>query len=591
MGTLAQSALPRQRHTLQQTAPVARLASPSGPVSVSPQPDTPDASPLTQISLLGPPPGAFGAITVSGSRSGAHTGRLLAYSNGQGASFVPDHRFASGEQVHVRVEAKPGGLASPLDYQFTIARRAPAPPFPTRISPTRFHLAREKFVSRRDLFPPRIAVTQDNADSAPGDIFVAPLTTISGSGQKVAQRGPMILDPHGKLVWFHPLHGRIAAENFRPQVYQGKPVLTWWQGRIDPLGFGQGDDLIWDSNYRLVGHVGGSNGYRPDLHEFSITPQGSAWVTIYTPAKADLSSIGGPKHGSVLDGVIQEVDVATGLVMFEWHSLGHIGLDETYATGASEGDFNYTHLNSIQDLGDRILISARNTSAIYEVSVQTGHILWRLGGKLSTFQLGPGARFSLQHDAHLEPDGNTLTVFDNQGDRHTSRGLVLTLDTPHRTATLVRQFTHPRPLNARTQGSVQLLPNGDAFLGWGSERYFSEFDRSGQLLFDARFPAPMQSYRAFRYPWHSQPPIHPVIATRASGGGRVTVYATWNGATDVRSWQVVAGPSPTALSPIATVDRSGFETAIPVRTSQRFVAVQALDSRGRVLDTSKVVRT
>jgi hypothetical protein len=68
------------------------------------------------------------------------------------------------------------------------------------------------------------------------------------------------------------------------------------------------------------------------------------------------------------------------------------------------------------------------------------------------------------------------------------------------------------------------------------------------------------------------------------------VYASWNGATRVAAWSVLAGPTATTLHPAAQAPRSGFETAIalPAGMAGPYVTVQALDATGAVLGTAAI---
>jgi hypothetical protein len=205
--------------------------------------------------------------------------------------------------------------------------------------------------------------------------------------------------------------------------------------------------------------------------------------------------------------------------------------------------------------------------------------------------MGPGTRFAYQHDARRQSDG-TLTIFDN-GDikkDELSYGLVLELDEEKMRTTLVRRYAHPDRQVAATQGSMQVLPNGNAFIGWGSNQLFSEFSKDGDLLFNAAFPPEVESYRAFRSAWSAQPGDDPAVAAdRAASEEKVTLYASWNGATEVATWEVLAGPDPEELEVVASVPRKGFETAITVDVSEAYVGVRAKNGSGRVLGTSKVV--
>jgi len=154
----------------------------------------------------------------------------------------------------------------------------------------------------------------------------------------------------------------------------------------------------------------------------------------------------------------------------------------------------------------------------------------------------------------------------------------------------LRKYPHPEGKICGTQGSVQVLPNGNVFISWGSNPLLSEYSRNGDLLFNASFPLEVESYRAFRFPWSGQPDHDPAVAVERGPDDEVTLYASWNGATEVASWQVIAGPGPDRLKPAGSVTpRQGFETAITVHTAGPYVSVQAKDRSGRVLGTSKAL--
>ena len=559
-------------------------------MTVSPLSGSRDATAQTQISFLGVPAQAIGDVSVVGSQSGAHGGRLLAYSQGNGASFVPSQPFAQGERVVARATIRSGGVQRRLLDVFAIADQDPITRTPERIHPGS---AREVqgFQSRSDLHPPVVTVTAQSPLVAPGYEFVAPYT---GPGQA----GPMILEPGGGLVWFKPLPTDTFATNFRPQEYLGKPVLTWWQGDISVHGYGLGEGVIFDQSYADVAHVRAGNGVQADLHDFQLTGQGTALITAYDPILCDLSAAGGSSYDGVTDGLLQEIDVKTGLVMFQWTSLDHVALDESFenASQASVPEpFDYFHINSINvDQDSTLLISARNTWAAYDLDPHTGQILWRLGGKRSSFQMGSGTSTAWQHDPRELADG-AFSLFDNGASpnvHHQSRGIVVDLDAQHATATLVTQIVHPAPLVADSQGNFQALSNGDWFVGWGQVPDFSEFNAAGALLFDAHLPTHSQSYRAFRMAWTGTPVHAPAFALRVAAGGAATVYASWNGATLVSAWRVLSGAAADSLQQVAQVPRSGFETAIalPPGASGRYMTVQALDAAGQVIGTAPTAK-
>jgi len=434
--------------------------------------------------------------------------------------------------------------------------------------------------TRRDLRIPALTVTKREYGASTDPIFIAPYNA------PVGQAGAVIADAAGEPIWENPLADRVTM-NFRVQSYRGSPVLTWWEGDIE-LGHGVGEYVIADTAYRPVRRVQAARGLRGDLHEFVITPRDTALLTSYVVRSADLSAVGGSAKGTIQDAIFQEIDLASGRLLLEWHSLDHIPLDESYAP--VEANWDFFHINSVDLAGDgNLLVSGRSTHTIYKIA-RSGEIIWRLGGKRSDFDMGSGASFAWQHDARRQPDG-TLTIFDNGATpavEKLSRGLILDVDEPAMTASLVRQYTHPKVLSG-SQGSVQLLANGNVFVGWGETPRVSEFHRSGRLLFDAILGEHYECYRAFRMPWSARPAQAPAVAAAGRGSAR-TVYASWNGATDVHSWQLLAGESEAELRAVAQTRSIGFESALKAGDAAGpRVAVLALDSAGRALGRSPVL--
>ncbi len=526
-------------------------------VTVSPEPDSMDASATTQISFLevgGNTHLELADISVKGSRTGLHQGRLAAYSQGDGASFLPSQPFADGELVTVHAELHEGSTTIPFAWRFTVAVRddpgarsaAVGTGTSTSSVPTPAPKEYQSFRSRPELRPPDVTVSAEDR-SATGDLFLAPY---SGIGQY----GPMILNQHGELIWFKPLSpAGTRAANFRVQQYEGKPVLTWWQ---DPLITGSvhtAGEVIAGSAYQTIAVIRAGNGYQPDLHEFQITPQGTGLITVYDAIDCNVSSAGGPRDGAVADTLLQEIDLKTGLVMYEWHSLDHVPMQSSYNSArptSRKEPFDDFHINSIdveQD-GD-LLVSSRNTWAAYDLDAKTGQVRWTLGGKHSSFKEGPRAATAWQHDARQQPNG-AITFFDNGATPQVhpqSRAVEVTLDMASMTATLTRSYEHSNPLVAGSQGNVQALPGGDWMVGWGQAGYVSEVDATGQVLFNAHLPPEWESYRAFALPWSGQPANPPAVAALATSGARggASVYASWNGATEVASWEVLVGrPQP-----------------------------------------------
>jgi hypothetical protein len=469
------------------------------------------------------------------------------------------------------------------------AKKAAAPEKPAGPPPPS-----QRFHSRPDLKPPLVQIRTPAHQTAPGYIFLGPKMV-------VAQAGPMIMDNRGEVVWFHPLKYTKGITDFRVQYYRGKPVLTWWRGRVSNVGVGNGWFTIYSDRYERVADVRPGHGLVGDVHEFVITPRSTALMSIYHRRHADLSAIGGPKGGLLWDGIVQELDIPSGRVLFEWHSYPQVGIEESYSNppkkqlGTKPFPYDYFHLNSIDvEPNGNFLVSARNTHAIYEISRRTGKVLWQLGGKHSDFKLGPGVRFAWQHDARRQPDG-TITIFDNGAAppvEKFSRVLVVRLDMKKKTATLVRSYRHPKRLLAPFEGNAQFLPDGHVVVGWGAWPYISELDARGRVLFDAYFgqgKKPGQdadTYRAYRLVWHGYPKDPPAIAVSDD-----VAYASWNGATEVGRWQVLVGEANDDLAVVASATKSGFETPIRFRApaGAKFIAVQALDRAGEVLGVSPTV--
>lgn len=426
-------------------------------------------------------------------------------------------------------------------------------------------------------------------EAAPGYVFLAPK-------RKVAQAGPMIVAKTGELVWFHPLDTRGVAD-FRMQRYDGRPVLTWWRGRA-PRGVGDGYYVVMSNSYRQIATVTAGNGLAGDIHEFLITPQNTALITVYRRLAKDLSRVGGPRHGAIFEGIVQEIDIASGRVLFEWHSDEHVAISESFAKpppaaqGAKAAPYDYFHINSVDlEPNGNLLISARNTRTVYEIRRSDGRVLWRLGGKRSDFAMGAGTAFAWQHDARRQADG-TITLLDNGAAPKVSefsRALKLRVDTTRRRVTLVRSYVHPRRLLASSQANAQFLAGGHVFVGWGAQPYFTEFTQNGRVLLDGHFGSGADSYRAYRFEWTGHPTDDPSVTVTEAGPGRITVYVSWNGATLVDRWQILAGPAPNRLQPVVSAAKTGFETTITVGTTRPYVRVRALNAGGAVLGTSRAV--
>jgi Arylsulfotransferase (ASST) len=558
-------------------------------VDVSPAPGTDTANPDTQISFLGTNVTNIQGVSVTGSESGNHYGHLEGYSQGGGGSFVPGKPFDPGESVAVRAVLGAGKGARPIAFEFRVDTPYPTASVSEFPNATAAPADYQSFYTLPGVQAPILDVTVPDHDPSAGDIL-----TTNGPGP--GQYGPLIYTPQGQLVWFDKLPGGETAEDLSEQTYDGQRDLTWWRGRVLSLGFGQGEDIIMNSRYQTVARVSGGNGLRADLHEFQLAPHNVAYITAYNPIRCDLSKVKGASDGAIVDTAIQEIDMHTGLVRWEWHSLDHVGAEESETEASTNATpWDWFHLNSIDPEADgNILISARSTWAGYQLEGGSGKILWRLGGLKSSFKMGPGTETAWQHDGRLLADGE-VTFFDDGSNppiHRQSRAVRITLDFKTHEARLLAAYTHTNPpLLAASQGNMQTLADGNTVVGYGGVPAISEYAGDGSLLFDAHQPLDMSFYRAFRFPWSGRPASPPaVLASLNNTGEETIVHASWNGATEVASWRVLAGRTPASLAAQATIPASGFESATTLPEKYARVVVQALDSAGHVLSTSRPVR-
>jgi hypothetical protein len=369
--------------------------------------------------------------------------------------------------------------------------------------------------------PPPVTVLTHGSNLGKGDFFVSPF-----GGTATYANGPEILEQNGNVVWFHAIPAGQEASDFRTQTYNGQPVLTWWQG-TNFGGLSKGVDYIYNDKYQQIATVQAGNGLSSDGHEFLITPQNTALIVAYTTATADLTSIGGPANQTVIDGVVQEINIKTGKVLWQWNSADHVpySQSEQPLPASPSTPWDWFHVNAVKlDTDGNLLIDARDTWTGYKVDRHSGQIIWQLGGKASANNFNivaapgqvlnkGGVITAWQHD--FESQGNGIyTFFDNEsaGVANTgvdataqfglSRAVTVKLDQRTHSATLINSFNQPEGLTAPSQGNSQRTAEGNTVVGWGSLPYWSEFSPSGQLLYNAQFPTGVNSYRAYLLPWN-----------------------------------------------------------------------------------------
>jgi Arylsulfotransferase (ASST) len=469
------------------------------------------------------------------------------------------------------------------------------------------------YVSASALRPLNVSVQRGQAARSGGLIFIDPFA--SGAKPLVGQPGALILDRRGQPEWFHPVPKTEQVVDFRAQRYVGKPVLTWWQGTVAvaprqtniPTGSPEPGArfYVYDDHYRRLKTIAAAGScaqitcWTADLHEFLLSPSGNALFLAARTVPMDLTPYGGTANGALEDSAVQEIDLKTGRLLFQWDMLQHVPLSEAQTKPPPRGVWDPYHLNSLQaNSNGNLLVSARNTWAVYEIARSTGNVAWQLGGRGSSFTLSPQAQFFWQHDAQLHKGGE-LSLFDDgccafgprgfEPAEQEAHGLLVQLNAASHTATVVHEYRHNPPLHVPSQGNAQMLADGNVFVGWGQLPYYSEYTADGRLIYDVALPEADESYRAFRLPWRGMPLTRPSVAA-VRHGGRTTVWVSWNGATQAARWRVLAGASRSHLRPVALAHRGGFETRFTLNTNGPLFEVQALSVSGHVIGASHVLR-
>ena len=465
------------------------------------------------------------------------------------------------------------------------------------------------FVSAPGLHPPKLRTVAPTVASklAPGNFLLANLPKVTAPGPMTGQGGPLMVDNKLQPVWFASVGTRQVAANLQQETYNGQPVLVWWQGLVDLNGVTtKGEVEVIDQHYRKVAALKAKRPWVVSLHDAVIDGK-TIWVTVYRNVSGqNLRPYHGPPRGTVLDAGVQQYDLKTGKLLFTWDALnpGHkpnIALSESRQAAppsSSKGAWDAYHVNTVEPLPDgQILVSMRNTWAAYLVNAKTGRTVWTLGGRHPSFKGPANTRFAWQHDVLLS-NGQVTMFNDNccavlaNGNlarpNGPSAGLVLRLNTSARTVSRIKAFTHRSRPSTAFLGSMQLLPNGNGLVGYGTLPYFTEFDPSGRVLLDVMWPGKDQSYRAvLSSTWVGTPGYPPSGAARRSGS-KTTVYASWNGATLVASWQLLGGSSASQLKPLATKPRTGFETSFSLsHSTDRVFQVVAVDAQGHQLGKSR----
>lgn len=489
-----------------------------------------------------------------------------------------------------------------------------------------------QFRSRPDLSPAKLNITIPATDEvAPGYYFVAPFSGFADIGvdHGPRQAAPYIYDSSGELVWSGYGYFSIWAANFQAAKLFGKDVLFSFEGSHNPnFGHGHGHFTFLDQNYETVKEVRAGNHKIADKHEFHVLDGKTALIEIYDPIPIDLTPYGGSKDQQwIINAIFQEIDLETGKVLFEWSSIDHVSPNDSalpLSLGQlglghnSSSAWDYFHINSIdKDENGDYVVSARHAASLYKISGKTGEIIWKIGGlpgvTSSDFTFDKNVTFAYQHHARFlstSKDGKkqVISFFDNsaQGtenkdghevhkNRHSS-GKVIEVDTENWVVKLLYVANPPDNLLAKSQGSTQVLENGNVVVGWGSEGALTEFNKKGEPIFHAyvdsgEFGYRAENYRAFKFDWHGYPNEEIALLSEVDGDN-TSIYVSWNGDTETKTWKFFEINSKGDKQFLGEQKRSGFETKFVSKNAIiNEVVVESYDAHDNLLATSDVARS
>ncbi len=453
-----------------------------------------------------------------------------------------------------------------------------------------------------------------------GDIFAGVKYDL-GPPPNGSATGADIVDNQGRQIYFAPAASGTHVTDVKAQMYKGQRVLTFWQGGagFNNPGVGAGDDYIYNQHYKLIRtiHAHGSESGTPlmaDQHEFLLTPGNSAIIVAYAEKKINANPYR-PSGDTVdrskqvtFDCVIQEINLDTAQVVFEWHSLNHVSPGRSHqplpgdsgTPGDASAPWDYFHINSVKvDSDHNLIVSGRHTWAFYKINRHTGATMWQVqtgltnGGKYTTgaqsnFKIGPGAAFSWQHDP--EPLGNNeYRIFDNNSNQAfpppfaPAHVLTLKLNMANHTATNLGHINFNGSKVAGSQGNSQQLSASHVFVGWGAGGDITEVNAQRQQIFDAAFQGNgFNTYRAYKSDWVGTPTASPTVTMNTVNGNK-QMDVVWNGANTVANWRILGGSNPQNMAQIAVTKWNGLDTAFRLSSYPAFVKAVALNPSGKVL--------
>ncbi|KAI1630575.1 Arylsulfotransferase-domain-containing protein [Biscogniauxia mediterranea] len=483
-----------------------------------------------------------------------------------------------------------------------------------------------QYKSRSDLAPPTLNITiPATKDVEKGYLFVAPFagypdTPTEQHGPR--QAGPYIFRDNGDLIWDGYGIYSIWSTNFQAGRWKGEDILFSFEGDHNAgYGHGHGHITFLDQHYETIRELRAGNHKLVDKHEFHIVNEETGLIQIYQPVVRDLTAWGAsPEQQWIVNAIIQELDITTGELLFEWSSLDWITPDEAIlpinpgqaGSGYNSSDaWDYFHINSVdKDTDGHYLISARDACSVHKINGTDGSIIWKLNGKDSSFKVPKNTEFCFQHHARFVSqydDVEIISLYDNSahGTEHsggsevhtapTSSGKIIKLNTTSWEAELVQGFFPPDDLLSKSQGSTQLLPNGNVLVNWGSEGALTEYLPNGTPIFHAYVESGdlalgVENYRAFRYNWTGLPNEEPAIVA-LEGDDSTAIYVSWNGDTETKAWRFYAVTDKLGSKEfLGEAKRTSFETSLVIPNGHvPTVSAEAIGAKGQVLRVTRSV--
>ncbi|KAF2216197.1 hypothetical protein CERZMDRAFT_33768, partial [Cercospora zeae-maydis SCOH1-5] len=468
---------------------------------------------------------------------------------------------------------------------------------------------------RPDLKPPKWTVNIYHEELlSPGHWFVAPREPLGAEEVVGPWVGPAIYDGRGELIWSGAaLFRNTMTDDFRISNVGGQDLMTL-------LHQEKGQGVVFQPSYGVRNAIRFGDPRAINIHEFHFVDDGNRALIIRsnkTTASIDDSKYVGATEGCIaeFDG-FEEFETNTWASVFKWNSLGQIRLNESMTDDGiaietkCDSGWDFLHANSVDkdDVGNYYL-SARFTDTIYKISRLDGNIMWRLGGSRSDFDMA-GLQFSGQHSVRIINSNQThtvLSILDNaikdelQPTHPHSRGLILSLHTATTpmTVTTLAEYTHPHGVGAyaHARGNLQMLDNGNVFIGWSKQAVHSEHTFDGKLIMDAQLvPEWLGSYRNYKFAMVGHPREKiAVVAQRSTDdkNGATSVWGSWNGATEVTQWNCYKHErvgTRDVRTLVASADKTSFETQLLVAESVGNITLEAVAGNGTILGSSGFVK-